>query len=171
MRPGSSASARRRVYRRAAAAAALAPAALWAWAGPAAAHGVGGRTDLPIPAWQLAWAASFAVAASFVALGMFWETPRLRAAAAGRALPGPLQRAGQALVLIARAAGLFALVVLLYAALAGNTNPSVNIAPVALYIVVWVGLQAVSVLIGDVWRAQFTTVLPGAERGRGPSGP
>ncbi len=152
MRPGSAASARRRVRPRAAAAAALAAAALWAWAGPAAAHGVGGRTDLPIPAWQLVWAASFAVAASFVALGMFWETPRLRAAAAGRALPEPLQRAGQALVLIARVGGLFALVVVLYAALAGNTNPSVNIAPVALYIVFWVGLQVVSVLIGDVWR-------------------
>ena len=92
------------------------------------------------------------MAASFVALGMFWETPRLRAAAAGRALPEPLQQAGQALVLIARAAGLFALAVLLYAALAGNTNPSVNIAPVAVYIVFWVGLQVVSVLIGDVWR-------------------
>ena len=152
MRPGSAASARRRIRRRAAAAAALAAAALWAWAGPAAAHGVGGKTDLPIPAWQLVWAASFAVAASFVALGMFWETPRLRAAAAGRALPEPLQRAGRALVLIARAAGVFALVVVLYAALAGNTNPSVNLAPVALYIVFWVGLQAVSVLIGDVWR-------------------
>ena len=138
--------------RRVLAVAALAAAALWAWAGPVAAHGVGGRTDLPIPAWQLAWAASFAVAASFVALGMFWENPRLRAAAAGRALPEPLQQAGRALALIARVAGLFALAVLLYAALAGNTNPSVNIAPVAVYIVFWVGLQVVSVLIGDVWR-------------------
>ena len=138
--------------RRLLAVAALAAVALWAWAGPAAAHGVGGRTDLPIPAWQLAWAASFAVAASFVALGMFWENPRLRAAAAGRALPEPLQQAGRALALIARVAGLFALAVLLYAALAGNTNPSVNIAGVAVYIVFWVGLQVVSVLIGDVWR-------------------
>ncbi|MAH10006.1 MAG: fenitrothion hydrolase, partial [Acidimicrobiaceae bacterium] len=34
---------------------------------PAAAHGIGGRTDLPLPAWQLAWAAGFAVASSFVA--------------------------------------------------------------------------------------------------------
>ena len=31
-------------------------------AAPAAAHGIGGRTDLPLPAWQLAWAAGFAVA-------------------------------------------------------------------------------------------------------------
>ena len=31
---------------------------------PAGAHGIGGRTDLPLPAWQLAWAAGFAVASS-----------------------------------------------------------------------------------------------------------
>ena len=47
-----------------------------AGATPAGAHGIGGRTDLPLPAWQLAWAAGFAVASSFVALGAFWSQPR-----------------------------------------------------------------------------------------------
>ena len=141
----------RRFRSRTLAAAALAAAGLWAWADPAAAHGVGGRTDLPVPAWQLAWAASFAVAASFVALGMFWDTPKFRSAAAGRRLSGPLQRACRVQSLVVGAIGLLALAVLLYAGLAGNTNPSVNIAPVAVYIVFWVGLQVVSVLVGDVW--------------------
>ena len=141
----------RRFRSRALAAAALAAAGLWAWAGPAAAHGVGGRTDLPVPAWQLAWAASFAVAASFVALGMFWDNPKFRSAAAGRTLSRPLQRACRVQSRVVGAIGLLALAVLLYAGLAGNTNPSVNIAPVAVYIVFWVGLQVVSVLVGDVW--------------------
>ena len=44
-----------------------------AGATPAGAHGIGGRTDLPLTAWQLAWAAGFAVASSFVALGAFWS--------------------------------------------------------------------------------------------------
>ena len=142
---------RRITPRRALAVAGLAGTAVWAWTGPAAAHGVGGRTDLPIPAWQLAWAASFAVAASFVALGAFWETPRLRSAAAGRVLSKPLQRACRVQATVVRAFGLLALGVLVYAGLAGNTNPSVNIAPVAVYIIFWVGLQVVSVLVGDVW--------------------
>ena len=141
----------RRFRSRAPTAAGLAAAGLWAWAGPAAAHGVGGRTDLPVPAWQLAWAASFAVAASFVALGMFWDTPKFRSAAAGRTLSRPLQRACRVQSRVVGAIGLLALAVLLYAGLAGNTNPSVNIAPVAVYIVFWVGLQVVSVLVGDVW--------------------
>ena len=136
---------------RALAVAALVAAALWASADTAAAHGVGGRLDLPVPLWQLAWAASFAVAASFVALGMFWNTPKFRAAAAGRILSGPFQTACRVQARLVGAVGLLALGVLLYAGLAGNTNPSVNIAPVAVYIIFWVGLQAVSVLVGDVW--------------------
>ena len=139
---------------------ALAAAALWATADPAGAHGVGGRLDLPVPLWQLAWAASFAVAASFVALGMFWDTPRFRSAAAGRILPRPFQLACWVQARVVAAVGLAALGVLLYAGLAGNTNPSVNIAPVAVYIIFWVGLQAVSALVGDVWSHlnPFTTL-------------
>ena len=156
----------RRFRSRALAAAALAAAGLWAWAGPAAAHGVGGRTDLPVPAWQLAWAASFAVAASFVALGMFWDTPKFRSAAAGRTLSRPLQRACRVQSRVVGAIGLLALAVLLYAGLAGNTNPSVNIAPVAVYIVFWVGLQVVSVLVGDVWSHMnpFRSLADGSAR-------
>ena len=156
----------RRALRRIPAAGALTAAVLWASAGTAAAHGVGGRLDLPVPLWQLAWAASFAVAASFVALGMFWETAKFREAAAGRILPGPFQQACRVQALVVRAFGLLALGVLLYAGLAGNTNPSVNIAPVAVYIIFWVGLQAVSVLVGDVWSHMnpFTTIADGSAR-------
>ena len=156
----------RRFRSRALAAVALAAAGLWAWAGPAAAHGVGGRTDLPVPAWQLAWAASFAVAASFVALGMFWDTPKFRSAAAGRTLSRSLQRACRVQSRAVGAIGLLALAVLLYAGLAGNTNPSVNIAPVAVYIVFWVGLQVVSVLVGDVWSHMnpFRSLADGSAR-------
>ena len=151
---------------RALAVAALAAAALWASAGTAAAHGVGGRLDLPVPIWQLAWAASFAVAASFVALGVFWETPKFRAAAAGRVLGGPFQKACRVQSPVVGAVGLLALGVLLYAGLAGNTNPSVNIAPVAVYIVFWVGLQVVSVLVGDVWShmSPFQSLADGSAR-------
>ena len=141
-------------------------AALWTSAEVAAAHGVGGRLDLPVSAWQLAWAASFAVAASFVALGMFWNTPKFRVAAAGRVLPAPFQRACRLQAVLVRALGLFALAVLLYAGLAGNTNPSVNIAPVAVYIIFWVGLQAVSMLVGDVWSHAnpFAALADGSSR-------
>lgn len=119
---------------------------------PAAAHGVGGRTDLPVPVWNLVWAASFAVAVSFVALGLFWTEPRLAPAASGTALGSAAQRMGRALAPAARLLGLAALAVVGYAALWGNPNPSVNIAPVAFFVIFWVGVQIASALVGDVWR-------------------
>lgn len=128
------------------------------------AHGIGGRTDLPLPAWQLAWAAGFSVAISFVALGAFWEKPLLEAAARGRAVltvgAAPARVGGAVLKLI----GLFLFGVVLYAAWFGNTNFAVNIAGDAFLIWFWVGLQFVSAVFGDVWRA-FNPYLTIADAG------
>ncbi len=121
-------------------------------ASPVSAHGVGGRTDLPLPAWQLAWVAGFAVACSFVALGAWWAEPRLARAAVGRALLGYQAPVGTGLRVVAKLAGLFAFGVLLYASWWGNPNSAVNIAEDAFLIWFWVGMQVLSILIGDVWR-------------------
>ncbi|MEM8705437.1 MAG: hypothetical protein AAGE98_03200 [Actinomycetota bacterium] len=119
---------------------------------PAGAHGIGGRTDLPLPAWQLAWAAGFAVASSFVALGAFWSQPRLVAAAEGRIVADTTQPALRGLEVVTKSIGLFLFGVLMWAAWWGNPNGAVNIAGDALLIWFWVGLQIVSFLFGDVWR-------------------
>lgn len=117
------------------------------------AHGIGGRTDLPLPAWQLAWAAGFSVAISFVALGAFWERPHLAAAARGRVLASVAGRGARVVEVALKLVGLFLFGVVLFAAWRGNTNVAVNIAGDAFLIWFWVGLQFVSVVLGDVWRA------------------
>ncbi len=122
-------------------------------AGPAAAHGIGGRTDLPLPAWQMAWAAGFAVASSFVILGAFWSRPRLAAAAEGRSVADLTSPAGRAVEVLLKLVGLFLFGVMLYAAWKGNTSSAANITGDALFIWFWVGLQIVSFLLGDLWRA------------------
>ena len=118
---------------------------------PAAAHGVGGRIDLPIPVWQFSWAAALALVVSFAVLGRFWTQPRLEAAARGRRLPRHVQALGRLCMPVARLAGLLAFAVLLYAALVGNREVSSNIAPYAVFIIFWVGIQLVSAVIGDLW--------------------
>ena len=124
-----------------------------AGAEPATAHGIGGRSDLPLPAWQLAWAAGFSVASSFVALGAFWSQPRLVAAATGRVLVA-LRRSGiRMLGVAAKLVGVFLLGIVMYAGWRGNPNGAVNIAGDAFLIWFWVGLQLIAVLVGDVWRA------------------
>jgi hypothetical protein len=52
------------------------------------AHGLGSRSDLPVPLWMAQYGAATALVVSFTALGTFWPTPRLEGAAAGgRPLP------------------------------------------------------------------------------------
>ena len=47
------------------------------------AHGVGGRLDLPLSQWQVAWAGVVALVFSFGALGYFWHRPLLKKLAIG----------------------------------------------------------------------------------------
>ena len=117
------------------------------------AHGVGSRGTLPLPLWQFAWAATAALVLSFVALAVLWKTPRLGPVAQGRPVPGTgvpvriLSWAGRALGLL-----LFGLT--LGAALFGADVPgeSTNLAPVTIYVTVWVGVPFVAAFFGDVWR-------------------
>lgn len=150
------------------------------------AHGVGSRGDLPLPLWMFTWAAAITLVVSFVALGVLWTRPQLARAAAGRPLPVGLGRSGpsaarpaarrwgvdglSALRTMARAAALVLFVVAVTAGLVGEDATDDNLLPVTLYVIVWVGGQLVSGLIGDVWRAisPITTLASlaaaGAER-------
>lgn len=117
------------------------------------AHGVGGRTDLPLPAWLFAYGAGFAVLISFVALGILWPRPRLAVAARGRDLPDGVQRAARPLTWVLRAVGVLVYGVVLAASLWGVDDGGSNIAPFVLYVSFWVGVQLLSAVLGDVWRA------------------
>ena len=57
------------------------------------AHGIGGRSDLPVPLWLAAYGGAAAVIVSFAALGAFWRRERFSGAEPGRPLPLGLQRA------------------------------------------------------------------------------
>ena len=60
------------------------------------AHGIVGRTDLPIPEWLFGWGAAMVLVVSFVALAVLWPEPRLQDGGGFRALPrGPVARAAE----------------------------------------------------------------------------
>jgi hypothetical protein len=148
----------RRAVAAALAAALLAPAT-------AAAHGLGGSADLPIPAWLFAWAAAIVLIASFVALGVLWPRPRLQDPRTRRLLAAP--RAAREL---AGALGLGLYGVVVYSALAGTAVPTANLAPTAIYVAFWVGIPVLSVLLGDVfallspWRTLYRWIAAAARR-------
>ena len=122
------------------------------WAGVLA-HGLGGRTDLPIPRGLALYAAATAVIVSFAALGVLWPKPaivhrtgrpwaaRIRAAADSARLRRTLQLVT-----------LLLCVFVVYVAFRGPAATNENIAPWLLYITFWVGLALLSVLFGPIWR-------------------
>lgn len=116
------------------------------------AHGLGGRTDLPLPLFIFGYGAAAAVLASFVALARFWPTARLEGGTGERTLAGPGSAVVRVLAALARVGGLAAFTLVLVAAAVGDDSASGNLAPVAVYVTFWVGLLVVSGFVGDLWR-------------------
>ena len=120
------------------------------------AHGIGGRTDLPLSVWMFGYGAAAALVVSFAALAVFWPTARLE----GERRPGtdavvadeehPTSGIGGVGL---RILGVVLLVVVLGAAAFGDELVSRNLAPVAVYVLFWVGLTIVCSLVVDVWNA------------------
>jgi hypothetical protein len=116
---------------------------------PALAHGIGGKTDLPVPRWLFAWAAAVVLVVSFVALATLWPKPRLE-----RARSRVLLRLPRALEPICGALGVAVFAVVLYAGFAGEQElPTANLEPTFIYVLFWVGLPFLSLPFGDVFRA------------------
>jgi hypothetical protein len=120
------------------------------------AHGIGGRSDLPVPLWLAQYGAAAALMVSFVVLALFWRTPRLEGPAAGdgRPLPDGLRRFADAPAARVglRALGLLAAVLTVVVAAFGPNNSGSNPAPTWVYVWFWVGLVPASLLLGPVWR-------------------
>ncbi len=117
------------------------------------AHGVGGRTDLPVPLALALYGAGFAVVVSFLALVVLWRRPRLRGDDAGRPLPAAVQSVVDAPVVraVLRVVVLALTLLVVAVALFGPLSPNDNLAPFVLYVTLWVGLIPASLLLGPVW--------------------
>ena len=117
------------------------------------AHGLGGRSDLPVPLWLALYAGAAAVVVSFFALTVLWKEPKLRGADAGRPLPPALQGfvdSTPARVAL-RVVGVLLFAGFLAMAWAGPDTSADNPAPAWFYAWFWVGLVPLSLLFGPVW--------------------
>ena len=117
----------------------------------AAAHGIVGRADLPIPVWLFSWAAAIVLVVSFVALSALWTRPQLQRERRRRLFQLPAAFAWLASVF---GVGLFALV--LYSGFDGTEVWSANFSVTFIYVIFWVGIPIASVLLGDI----FATLSP-----------
>ena len=115
------------------------------------AHGIGSRSDLPLPLWVFSANAVAALIASFVLLGLLWPVSRLAKDAVG--LPfGSGKKGSVAFTALIRAAGLLLFGAVLWASLFSPLGAGASIAPVAIFVVFWVGVQLLSAVFGDIWR-------------------
>ena len=118
------------------------------------AHGIVGRTDLPIPEWLFGWAAAVVLVISFVALAVLWPQPRLQDGGFV-ALPDWLSRALTSRVtdVLCGVIGVALLGLVVYSGFSGVQVPMANFASEFVFVVFFTGLVGVSVLFGDVFRA------------------
>ncbi len=112
------------------------------------AHGLVGRTDLPIPKWLFGWAAAIVLVLSFAALAALWPKPELQDERGRRWFRMP--RFVEPLMGLL---GVAAFVAVVYSGIRGAQDAQDNLAPTIIYVHFWVGMVMVSVLFGDVFRA------------------
>ena len=117
------------------------------------AHGVGGSTDLPLPLEYALIGGVWALIVTFAVVGVAWRTPRFDPAKPGRALPQWVTTAVSSPIVRGVAAAA-ALAFTVWVAVAAIWGPQGNDSalPGTFYVLLWVGLVAVSVIVGPVWR-------------------
>lgn len=117
-------------------------------------HGIGGRSDLPIPFGLALGASAFVLVVSFVLLAFLWPRPRLGRPSAGWVLPAPVARVLDAAASrwVVRLVGLAFFLYVVAAAVLGK-NDALNPTAGVVYVLFWVGTVAfASALLGPVWR-------------------
>ena len=117
------------------------------------AHGLGGSSDLPVPYAYSVIGAAWALTFTFALVAFAWRRPRFDPLKPGHPLPAAVT----ALVdsrLIRGVAAVAALVFAVWVVLAGLWGPQTqsNALLGVFYVLLWVGLVAVSLLFGPVWR-------------------
>jgi hypothetical protein len=132
----------------------LGAALLAALAAPAtaSAHGIQGRADLPVPLIAFYWAAGVVLVVSFVVLAVAWKRPKLvRLDVTGAADAEAAPRHGTTKFLLGLVSFLL-LLLTITTALFGSTDLNDNFAPIAVFVVWWIGIGLAAGFIGDVWR-------------------
>jgi hypothetical protein len=117
------------------------------------AHGLAGSTDLPVPFGYVLVGAAWVLTFTFALVALAWRRPRFDPRKPGHPLPQVITRLVGSRPLRATVAGL-ALLFTAWVVMAGLFGPqnASNALPQVFYVLLWVGLVAVSLILGPVWR-------------------
>lgn len=117
------------------------------------AHGLGGSSDLPVPYAYAMVGAAWALTFTFAVVAFAWRRPRFDPDAPGHPLPTALTTLVDARLTRWTVAGV-ALAFAVWVVLAGLWGPQTQANGLlgAFYVLLWVGLVALSLACGPVWR-------------------
>jgi hypothetical protein len=117
------------------------------------AHGLGGSSDLPIPVTYALIGAAWALTFTFAVVALAWKNPRFDPDRPARPLPQWCTAVTDSPI-VRWTVALFALLLAVWVAVAAVFGPQdgENPLPGVLYVLLWVGLVALSVMFGPVWR-------------------
>jgi hypothetical protein len=117
------------------------------------AHGLGGSSDLPVPYAFSVIGAAWALTATFALVAFAWKRPRFDPDNPTRPLPSAVTSFVDSRITrgVAAASALAFTGWVLMAGLFGPQNQN-NALLGVFYVLLWVGLVAVSLLVGPVWR-------------------
>lgn len=116
---------------------------------PASAHGIGGRTDLPVPLTYFLTGGAVVLILSFGALAALWPDPRLQAEPDLRPVTIPGFRV---LTNIVGAVGVVGLAIVIASGIVGTNNSARNPASVLVWVGFWLVVPFASVLFGNLYR-------------------
>ncbi len=111
------------------------------------AHGLGVRSDIPLPGWLFSWGAAIVLAVSFFALAALWTDAKLETARVRE-----LFRIPRLTQPICGAIGIAIFAALVYFGFAGNQDADQNVVPTFVYVFFWTMLPLLSAIFGDIFR-------------------
>ncbi len=116
--------------------------------GIAAAHGIGGRADLPVPVSYFAVGAGIVIVLTFVMLSSMWTEPRLQHRQPSRTRRSAAVRIAARVLQVV---GLAGLVIVLVAGFGDGAASPLNVSPAIVFVLFWLVVPFGGVLIGDWW--------------------
>lgn len=118
----------------------------------ALAHGIQGRADLPVPIRAFYWASAFVLVVSFAGLSLAWHRPLVAGALDRWSCVLRLGNWARIATFVLRLMSVAGLALVVSTTFFGSTDLNANWAPVAIFVVWWIGIAACAATIGDVWR-------------------